>query len=421
MKSNLISKSEIIFKSILVGLGAGFVSSMYRLALFYAEKASAYAYIFFRDNLIFLPVMFLTLIVLGYFVGCLVESDDMVSGSGLAHLKQALKKYYYFNMYWFSTLVKKFVGGVAAIFAGMSLGRGGISMHMGACIAEGIGNKIGKDSIQRRALIASGASSGLAATFNTPIGAVVFVLEEIFEDFSLTIVFSTITGAVIANFVSKRIFGTKPIFDFVLNRTIPLDNRYIVLIVLGLSVGILGVLFNLTLARVQKFYKGLNFLDRKNKIIVTFIATGIIGLFFPLVTGGGSKITEYLNIKSSIYFLLITLLIKAIFFIICLSSDAPGGMFFPTFIIGAMIGCIFACIMLKIGVYDESFFYNFVVLAMAGYLASAFKTPITAMVLIMEITHSFESWIAVVTVCTTSHLISKYLYNLNSYKRMIAD
>jgi len=358
---------------------------------------------------------------MGYFVGYLVESDDMVSGSGVPQLKQILKKYFYFRMPWFFTLIKKFIGGVIAIFAGLSLGRGGPSIHLGACVAEGLGNKIGKNSMQRKILVASGASAGLAATFNVPIAAVIFILEEIFEDFSLAILLSTIIGAGIADFISKKIFGLTPIFNFPINYTIPFDNRYIMLIVLGLVVGILGVFFNLALVKMQTFYKQLNFLNKRTKIILPFIFTGIIGLMYPIVIGSGNRIIEYLNIESAINFLLIVLLVKFILSIICLGSETPGGIFFPTFVIGALIGCIFAYMMIKYGLYSELFFYNFVILAMAGYLTSVFRTPITGIVLIMELTHSFEHWPSVIIVCIVAHIFSQYIYDSSLYEKIIAD
>ena len=90
-----------------------------------------------------------------------------------------------------------------------------------------------------------------------------------------------------------------------LDYTIPFDNRYIMLIVLGLVVGILGVFFNLTLVKMQTFYKQLNFLNKRTKIILPFIITGIIGLMYPIVIGSGNKIIEYLNIESAINFLFI--------------------------------------------------------------------------------------------------------------------
>ena len=418
---NKIKEVDIVFKSILVGLAAGSVSIVYRIALSYAEKSSSYIYSFFSNNLIFLPIMFLFLIIMGYFVGYLVESDDMVSGSGVPQLKQILKKYFYFRMPWFFTLIKKFIGGVIAIFAGLSLGRGGPSIHLGACVAEGLGNKIGKNSMQRKILVASGASAGLAATFNVPIAAVIFILEEIFEDFSLAILLSTIIGAGIADFISKKIFGLTPIFNFPINYTIPFDNRYIMLIVLGLVVGILGVFFNLTLVKMQTFYKKLNFLNKRTKIILPFIITGIIGLMYPIVIGSGNRIIEYLNIESAINFLLIVLLVKFILSIICLGSETPGGIFFPTFVIGALIGCIFAYMMIKYGLYSELFFYNFVILAMAGYLTSVFRTPITGIVLIMELTHSFEHWPSVIIVCIVAHIFSQYIYDSSLYEKIIAD
>ncbi|MPN14357.1 H(+)/Cl(-) exchange transporter ClcA [bioreactor metagenome] len=193
------------------------------------------------------------------------------------------------------------------------------------------------------------------------------------------------------------------------------------LIVLGLVVGILGVFFNLTLVKMQTFYEQLNFLNKRTKIILPFIITGIIGLMYPIVIGSGNRIIEYLNIESAINFLLIVLLVKFILSIICLGSETPGGIFFPTFVIGALIGCIFAYMMIKYGLYSELFFYNFVILAMAGYLTSVFRTPITGIVLIMELTHSFEHWLSVIIVCIVAHIFSQCIYDSSLYEKIIAD
>ena len=67
------------------------------------------------------------------------------------------------------------------------------------------------------------------------------------------------------------------------------------------------------------------------------------------------------------------------------------------------------------------FFYNFVILAMAGYLTSVFRTPITGIVLIMELTHSFEHWPSVIIVCIVAHIFSQYIYDSSLYEKIIAD
>lgn len=79
---------------------------------------------------------------------------------------------------------------------------------------------------------------------------------------------------------------------------------------------------------MQTYYKKLNFLNKRTKIILPFISTGIIGLMYPIVIGSGNRIIEYLNIESAINFLLIVLLIKFILSIICLGSELQEEYFF---------------------------------------------------------------------------------------------
>ncbi len=404
---------NLVFKSLLVGLAAGGVSILYRLILASAENTSFYLYEIIKNNLGYLPVLLLVLVGLGYFVGYLIESDEMIAGSGLPQLKIIIKKYFYLRMPWFNTLVKKFVGGVIAIFAGLSLGRGGPSIHMGTCVAEGIGNKLGKDSMQRKLLIASGASAGLAATFNAPIAATIFVLEGIFRYISPAILLATALGAVSADFISKKIFGIKPIFDFTTTQILPFDNAYLQLILLGVVLGIFGAGFNLALFRMQYFYKHFNLLSTRTKAIIPFIIAGIIGLTFPLAMGSGFKIIEYLKPETTIKFLMVILMIKFIFFVICLGSDTPGGIFFPSLIIGATLGSIFGFIMVDNTIFDIIFFNNFIILGMAGYITAVLRTPITGMVLIMEMTGSPQHLFSIILVCIIAYIVSEFMYKLD--------
>ena len=407
---------DIALKSLLVGLASGGVAILYRLALASAEKISFYLYSFVNNHLIYLPFLFLSLITMGYLVGCLIESDEIIAGSGIPHLKKVVKKYFDLRMPWFYTLIKKFIGGVIAIFAGLSLGRGGPSIHLGTCVAEGIGNKIGSNSMQRKMLVASGASAGLAATFNAPIAAVIFVIEGVFKYFSLTILLSTALGAFTADYISKKIFGMESIFDFSITQAIPFNNGYITLILLGIILGILGSCFNLTLLKMEDFYKRLDFFSIRTKPIIPFIVAGFVGLLFPIAIGSGFKMVEYLSSTSTIKFLLVALLIKYVFSLICLGSDTPGGIFFPSLIIGAVIGSVFGYFMIKNVIFEMSFFNNFIILGMAGYISAVLRAPITGIVLILEMTGATTDFLSVIVVSVSAYMISEYIYKIFKYQ-----
>ncbi|MDR0286670.1 MAG: chloride channel protein, partial [Clostridiales bacterium] len=153
--------------SAIIGLAAGLVTSLYRIVLTYLEEYSFMAYGFIHNHPLLILPAFIVLGGMGYGVGILIKKYKMSSGSGIPQIKGILTGY--FKVSWLGTLIAKFVGGSAAMAAGLSLGREGPSIQIGASLGQGIGGKLVKNNNDRRILIASGASAGLAAAFNAPL------------------------------------------------------------------------------------------------------------------------------------------------------------------------------------------------------------------------------------------------------------
>ena len=219
-------KLQIIAKSLLVGISAGLVTVLYRICLTYAGEFSLKMYSFAGRNPLLIAPLFLVLAFLGWLVGQLVTKYPLISGSGIPQVKGQLMGY--FKNPWLSTLLAKFAGGIIAIFAGLSVGREGPSIQLGAATAHGVGNKIASTRTEKKILIASGASAGLSAAFNAPLAGVMFALEEIFKYFSPIVLLATIVSAVAADLVSSLFFGLTPIFHFDLDNTFTLDNYWII-------------------------------------------------------------------------------------------------------------------------------------------------------------------------------------------------
>jgi len=409
---------QIIFKSLLVGVAAGSVAVLYRITLTYAEEFAFGMYGFLRNNPLYIPLILTSLCMMGYFVGFLISKDKMISGSGIPQLEGILRGHFRKRENWFHTLCLKFLGGTIAIAGGLSLGREGPSIQLGACVAEGIGNKIAKGRLERRILMASGASAGLAAAFNAPLAGVVFALEEIFKYFSPVILLSIMSAAVAADFVSKQVFGMAPVFNFQVTEAIPL-NSYWLLIILGIFLGGMGAFYNYTLLKTQKLYAKIKFLDGRTKIIVPFVLAGILGITFPIVLGGGHKIIAELTPQNGICFLIIIFFIKFIFSVVSFSSGTPGGIFFPLLVLGAAIGAIFAEISINYLGFDEKLFYNFVILAMAGYFTAIVRAPITGIVLIMEMTGSFNHILSLTVVAVTAYVVADLLKSPPVYDALL--
>lgn len=102
-----------------------------------------------------------------------------------------------------------------------------------------MGNKFANSRTEKKILIVSGASAGLAAAFNAPLAGAVFALEEIIKYVSPVILLSTMVSAVVADFISTMVFGLSPVFDFVVNSVIP-QNGYWLLFILGAVLGAAG-------------------------------------------------------------------------------------------------------------------------------------------------------------------------------------
>lgn len=420
LTDNYFQNILIVFKSLLVGVLVGGTVVLYRITLNHAEQLSFQMYDFLRNNLMLFPIVIIILCFMGYFVGYLVSKDKMISGSGIPQLEGILKGYFRNRRTWIHTLCSKFLGGTIAIGGGLSLGREGPSIQLGACVAEGLGKKIGKGRLERRILMASGASAGLAAAFNAPMAGVVFALEEIFKYFSPVILLSMMSAAVAADFVSKEVFGMSPIFNFEIIDSIPL-NQYGLLILLGILLGGMGALYNYILLKTKILYSKLKFLNEKTRIIIPFVLAGILGIVFPVVLGGGHRIIEELTLKNGILFLIMIFIIKLLFSMVSFGSGAPGGIFFPLIILGATIGSIYAGISIRYFGLDQNLYNNIIILAMAGYFTAIVRAPITGIVLIMEMTGSFTHMLPLTVVAVTAYVVADLLKSPPIYEALLEN
>jgi H+/Cl- antiporter ClcA len=418
LKEKRNRKIIMVLKSLLVGFLASGIIILYRLTLTYAEQYSAKFYNFIRSNLKFLPLLIVALGLLAFLVGHLLKKDKLISGSGIPQIEGIMKGHFRHRKPWYSTLIRKFLGGALAIFGGLSLGREGPSIQLGANVAEGIGNKLAASEQEKKVLMASGASAGLAAAFNAPMAGVVFALEEIFKYFSPIILLSMMSAAVAADFLSKQVFGLTPIFQFTSTQALPLSS-YWLLLLLGLMLGVMGAGYNATLLKTKQLYSKLDHLHPAIKMIIPFAIAGLLGLLFPVVMGSGHHMVEELNLGNGLGFLCFLFLIKFFFSMISFGSGAPGGIFFPLIILGASLGAIFASFFITYLGMDASLFYPLIMLAMAGYFTAIVRAPITGIVLIIEMTGSFTHILPLTLVSMLAYVVADLLKSPPIYDALL--
>lgn len=407
---------KIVGEGIIIGLIVGFIIVFYRYLL---EKSSILldsVRTMSVERAWVIPAWFLILILVGYIVGLMVKKEPMISGSGIPQVEGVILRQ--LDMNWFRVIIGKFIGGVLCIGSGLSLGREGPSVQIGASVGEGFSRLFKRVKIEEKYLITSGASAGLAAAFGAPLAGVIFALEEVHKNFSPFILTSAMAASLTADFVLKNFFGFNPVFNFQGLQMLPL-RYYFYLIILGVIIGLGGKLFNVSLLKTMDRYDEIK-IPNEYKIIIPLIIAGVLCFVLPQVLGGGhSLIHELIISKYTLGVLIILLIIKFGFTMVCYGSGAPGGIFLPLLVIGAIVGAIYGNVLVNIFHIDSVYIMNFIVLAMAGYFTAIVKAPITGSILITEMTGSFQHLLALTTVSITAYIVTDIINSKPVYELLL--
>ena len=410
-------KIRLIWESALIGIITGLIIVANRLLVEKLSPVLIKFYTYSKGHPLTIILAFVVLGAMGFFVGCLVKGDSMISGSGIPQVEGILMKKLKVN--WLRVLVYKFIGGTMALVAGLSVGREGPSVQMGASVGQGFSEVCKRINIEDKFLITSGASAGLAGAFNAPLSGVIFALEEVHKNFSPLVLLSAMSASIAADFMCKNFLGLKPSLGFSNVSVFPL-KYYWALIILGIVVGFTGVAFSKGILKTQDIYASFKKVPVQVKVMVPFLFAGIVGLTAPILLGGGHKlIMSLVNGGFSIQILFVFLLVKYLFTFISFGSNAPGGIFFPLLVLGAIVGNIFGIIICGSTNIPTIYIINFIILAMAGHFASIVKAPITGIVLITEMSGSFEHLLALTIVVIVSYATSDILKSEPIYESLL--
>lgn len=266
---------------------------------------------------------FAALLVIGAVLYKLTIYEPMAGGSGIPQVKGVILGF--MRMNWFRVLWVKLAGGVIGLGAGLSLGREGPSIQLGAVTAQGISRFWGRSRMEERYLVTSGAGAGLAAAFNAPLAGVIFSLEELHRNFSAVVLLPAMTAALTATFVSRVLFGRGFIFSFYGLPPFP-HIHLLYAVAIAVIAGLCGVLFNTGLLNINKFYGLPVFKNLYYKIAFSLLCAGLLGFALPQVLGGGNLLVNELALKTFPLQLLVTLLIgKFLFTLISYGTGVPGG------------------------------------------------------------------------------------------------
>ncbi len=414
---SLNMKYRLIFEGLAVGILASLVSVLYRLALDYSEQGLHRIIDAAKQNIWIAFVWFAALIGMALIVGLLIKAEPMISGSGIPQVEGEFAGY--LDPCWWKVIMAKLAGGILCIFGGLSLGREGPSIQLGAMAGKGFSRTLRRPLSEEHFLLSCGASAGLSAAFNAPLAGIVFALEELHKTFSVQALLCTMTASLTADFISKNVFGLSPIFHFSVEEMVPLEH-YWMLVLLGLLLGVMGVIYNFVILGSQTLYGKLKWIKPQFRLIIPFLCAGALGFLLPEILGGGHTMIELLsNGKLAIGAMLFLFLAKFLFSALCFGSGAPGGIFFPLLVLGAYLGGVFGSTMVQTLGIDPSLINNFIILAMAGYFTAIVRAPITGIVLVSEMSGSFSHLLSLGVVSIAAYLVAEGLKSAPIYESLL--
>lgn len=399
---------RLLLEGLAVGLGAGISISVFRYLLAGSEILRPVIYHNLREAMAdgqwqWLALYIISFIIIAYLLKLIVAREPMCTGSGIPQIKGILQGD--MSMRWFSVLWSKIIGGVLVIGAGMSLGREGPSVQIGACVGQGLSQTSRRTGFESRILMTAGAGAGLAAAFNAPLAGVIFGLEEMQKTISPALLLTGITASITAATVTEVVFGMSPVFSMGYLLPLPL-NLFDVLVVAGIVIGLLGRLFNIALAYSLNTYSRLG-LSGMKKPLVPLVLAGILGFVLPEILGGGNLLVDSLVVTDyTIGFLCFLFVGKFLFTMICFGSCVPGGIFLPMLVLGAAGGAVLAKLLVLAGLLPAMYYADIIVFGMAAYFSSVVKSPVTGSILILEMTGSFQHMLALLVVSLTAYVIS---------------
>ena len=409
---------RLFAEGILTGILAGIVISFFRFALSEMEylRGALYNRLWVSDWSIN-ACWFAVLIAIAFILHKLNCIEPMAAGSGIPQVKGAILGL--MKMRWLHILWVKLTAGIIGIGAGLSLGREGPSIQLGAVTAQGVSRLMGRTRMEERYLLTSGASAGLAAAFNAPLAGVIFALEELHRNFSIMVLLPSMAAAFTATIISRAIFGRATIFDIPDLQLLPI-GYYGIVILVALASGLAGVIFNWGLLNIGRFYSLPCFKHPVQKIAFALICAGILGYFLPEVLGGGNNLINHLaKAPVSLQLLLIFLAGKLIFTLISYGCSVPGGFFLPMLVIGALCGSICAQILIMLGWIEPAYATNIMVVAMAALFASSVRAPITGTVLIMEMTASYQQLLSLAIAAMVAFVIAELCHSKPIYEELM--
>jgi len=354
----------------------------------------------------------------GCLAGILLEQlAPEATGSGVPQVKAALA--YVPITLDLRVAIVKFIASMLTLGSGFALGRQGPTVQIGAALAAQLSRWVPASPDHQRQLIAAGAAAGLAAGFDAPIAGVLFVIEELLHDVSSLTLGTAILASFTGGIVSRVLAG--PNFNLGIElaiRTVSFSPQEIPLfLILGIFTGIFAAFFHrsiLTSLRLSRRHLPIGLPVKIG--LAGLISGGVISLL-PVVFWDTSTLQGFLTVETTDWQIIAgAFLVQFFLSILACSAETPGGLFIPSLVLGAALGKLMGLVAMTI------FPTQPIIYALAGmgaFFGAVAKVPVTAIVIVFEITLNHNLILPLMICAVTAYLMAELLVPGSLYTHLL--
>jgi CIC family chloride channel protein len=414
---HLSDRQFILILSVVIGLLSGLSAVIIKNSVHFIQELLTGWFAESNQNYLFIAYPAIGILFVMIFIKLILKQPI---GDGVPNVLYAISKSN--GIMKPHNLYSSIVSSSLTVGFGGSVGLEGPTVATGAAIGSNAGRILGLNYKQIVSLLGFASAGAMAAIFKAPIAAIVFALEVIMLDLTMSALVPLLTSSAVAALTSYFFLGQNVLYPFDVKDTFNMSNvpYYVVL-------GIITALFSLYFIRTISFAQKI-FHKVKSWIIRLIAGASILGLLvflFPVLFGEGyqsinsSLNGDYNNIFESSFFYqfresmpatIILLLVITLFKVIATSATfgagGIGGVFAPTLFTGANVGLLFALTVNYFG-FGNLPVSNFALVGMAGLISGVIHGPLTAIFLIAEISGGYQLIMPLMIVATISYATVK--------------
>lgn len=308
----------------------------------------------------------------------------------------------------------KIFASAVTIGSGGSVGREGPMVQIGSSIGSSVGQVFKVPSVHMRTMVGCGAAAGVAATFNAPIAGVLFALEIIIGDFGVMQFSPVVLSSVTATTISRYYFGDFPHFS-IPDYSIVSLWEFCFYPLLGVITGGVGLAFTKVLYKFEDWFDDLSVPDWLKPAMGGLLLGGVFSIFPEVFGVGYGAMNLALNNDMELTLLFILIFVKILASSITLGSGGSGGIFAPSLFMGAMTGGAFGMVLHSIFPGQTALPGAYALVAMGGVVAGTTYAPITAILIIFEMSGTYSIILPLMLTCITATVMNSTIRRASIY------